>query len=409
MSRTETGMGGVTPAWRGAVTLLCALAIAAPVAAQTTLRVASYNAALTGDAPGALIADLRDGANAEAQALAEVIQSVRPDILLVNELDWDADGTAADLFRTRYLAVGQNGAEGIDYPYFVAPPVNTGVASGIDLDGDGALGGPGDAWGFGAHPGQYGFAVFSRWPIDSAAMRSFQTLPWRAMPGSLLDAPDPEGAPLAGPEGLYGAEAAAALRLSSKTHLDLPVILGDARVHILASHPTPPVFDGPEDRNGKRNHDEIRFWADYIDGADWIIDDAGRAGGLSESVRFVILGDLNADPFDGDSRGAGVRQLLEHPAVLGSATEARITPAGAGSLGQPEEAVGQSGDPRFDTADFGPRPGNLRVDYVLPSRAGFRWTDSGVVWPRDGAPLAEAAKASDHRLVWVDLELVPHD
>ena len=34
-------------------------------------------------------------------------------------------------------------------------------------------------------------------------------------------------------------------------------------VHFLVSHPTPPVFDGPEDRNGPRNYDEIRFWADY--------------------------------------------------------------------------------------------------------------------------------------------------
>ena len=34
--------------------------------------------------------------------------------------------------------------------------------------------------------------------------------------------------------------------------------------HLLASHPTPPVFDGDEDRNGKRNHDEVRLIADYI-------------------------------------------------------------------------------------------------------------------------------------------------
>ena len=27
-------------------------------------------------------------------------------------------------------------------------------------------------------------------------------------------------------------------------------------VHFLTSHPTPPVFDGPEDRNGTRNGDE---------------------------------------------------------------------------------------------------------------------------------------------------------
>ena len=31
--------------------------------------------------------------------------------------------------------------------------------------------------------------------------------------------------------------------------------------------PDAAVFDGPEDRNGTRNHDEIRFWADYVNPA----------------------------------------------------------------------------------------------------------------------------------------------
>ncbi|MEM8957996.1 MAG: endonuclease/exonuclease/phosphatase family protein [Pseudomonadota bacterium] len=409
MDGSGTVRRGAGFGWRRAVALLCWLMLAAPVAAQETLRVASYNAALNRDAAGALVADLRGGTDPQARALAEIVQSVRPDILLVNELDWDAAGEAAELFRSLYLATGQNGQDGIEYPYMVAPPVNTGVASGIDLDGDGGVGGPGDAWGFGSFPGQYGFAIFSRWPIDADAMRSFQTLPWHAMPGNLLEAADPKGAPLAGPDGFYGAEAAEALRLSSKTHLDLPVLMGDARVHLLASHPTPPVFDGPEDRNGKRNHDETRFWADYVEGAGWMTDDGGQAGGLPDGRRFVILGDLNADPFDGDSTGNAIWQLLDHPLVLGSATDPAITPAGEGSLDQPDETENHRGDPRFDTADFGRRPGNLRVDYVLPSRAGFQWRDGGVVWPREGMALAEAAQASDHRLVWVDLALVPLD
>ena len=53
-------------------------------------------------------------------------------------------------------------------------------------------------------------------------------------------------------------------RLSSKSHWDVPIRIGRETVHFLVSHPTPPVFDGPEDRNGTRNHDEIRFWADYV-------------------------------------------------------------------------------------------------------------------------------------------------
>ena len=96
-------------------------------------------------------------------------------------------------------------------------------------------------------------------------------------------------------------------RLSSKSHWDVPVEVGGRTVHVLASHPTPPTFDGAEDRNGRRNHDEIRFWADYVRpgaGSGYIYDDAGGTGGLKPGSSFVILGDQNADPLDGDSVAA---------------------------------------------------------------------------------------------------------
>jgi hypothetical protein len=67
-----------------------------------------------------------------------------------------------------------------------------------------------------------------------------------------------------------------------------------------------------------------------------------------------------------------------------------------------------------DTADWrdDPGPGNMRVDYVLPS-IGLEVTGSGVFWPLAVSPLARLiAKdptggrrpvSSDHRLVWVDI------
>ena len=61
--------------------------------------------------------------------------------------------------------------------------------------------------------------------------------------------------------------------------------------------------------------------------------------------------------------------------------------------------------PRFDTADFDDEaPGNLRVDYVLPS-AGLEIAGAGVFWPIEGEPGAALIDASDHRLVWVDVTL----
>ena len=210
------------------------------------------------------------------------------------------------------------------------------------------------------------------------------------------------------PSEWYDADEQAVLRLSSKSHWDIPVKVKGKTVHVLASHPTPPVFDGPENRNGRRNHDEIRFWIDYVAGEDYMVDDQGRSGGLPEQARFVIMGDLNADPNDGDSTGSPARKLLASPRV-----NTDITPVSAGAA---ESAIRQGGanlthlgGADFDTADFADgTPGNLRVDYVLPSD-NLCLTGAGVFWPLPGDPLYDLVgdypfPSSDHRLVWIDLK-----
>jgi hypothetical protein len=178
------------------------------------------------------------------------------------------------------------------------------------------------------------------------------------------------------------------------------------------SHPTPPVFDGPEDRNGRRNFDEIRFWADYISpGATstYIYDDAGAPGGLKSGELFVIAGDQNSDPLDGDSIAGSIQQLIEHDLVNGS-----LTPASAGaveaSLLQGAANTSHLSDPAFDTADFADgAPGNLRADYVLP-RNNLKIVDGAVFWPVQADPLFRLTgvfpfPSSDHRLVWLDVRV----
>ena len=360
-----------------------------------TLRVATFNASLNRPAEGDLRRDLSTSTNAQAQAVAETIQRARPDVLVLQELDHDPE--ALRLLQRNYLERGWNGAQPIAYPYTFTAPVNTGVPSGLDLNGDGTVGGPDDAYGFGAFPGQYGMAVLSRYPIDEDDVRTFQKLLWKDMPGNRI------------PTDFYSPEAVDALRLSSKSHWDVPVRVGRETVHVLVSHPTPPVFDGPEDRNGRRNADEIRFWADYVGKARtsrWITDDDGRRGGLKGHDPFVVAGDLNADPFDGDSVPGAAQQLLDHPEVNTS-----VTPSSEGGVEQSALQGGPNathrGDPRFDTADFAEPPGNVRVDYVLPSR-GLAINDARVFWPTTADPLFRLTgvfpfPASDHRLVWVDV------
>jgi len=348
---------------------------AMPETREATIRVATFNMALNEDAPGAVIDRLR-GEDAQARKLAWIIQTVRPDVILLNELDYDDAHLAADLFQQRYL---ETGAAPIAYPHRFVASVNTGVASGLDLNQDGEAAGAQDAWGFGQHPGQYGMLVLSRYPIDLARVRTLQQLRWSTMPGALQPV-HPDGTPY------YSDVIWPQLRLSSKSHWDLPIQTPQGEFHLLAAHPTPPVFDGPEDRNGRRNHDEIRLFADYIDPSrsGWIVDDQGKRGGLQAGARFVLVGYYNADPVRGASTQNAIGQFLEHPLIQ------RVDPRQSGA---PEQT---------QTADFGPESGLMRVDYVLPSR-NFSVHRRGVFWPGANSPRQAWLEASDHRLVWVDL------
>ncbi len=392
------------------------------VTSQETIKFATFNASLNRNSAGQLIADLLTPNNTQAQTVAEIIQRTDPDVLLINEFDFDPEGKAAELFQENYLGISQNGADPVAYNYFYVAPSNTGIASGFDLDNNGSAvtvpGTPGygnDAYGFGNFPGQFGMVVYSKYPIDKANVRTFQNFLWQDMPGALL--PDNPATPE--PQDWYSPEELEVFRLSSKSHWDIPIQFNGETIHVLTSHPTPPVFDGPEDRNGTRNHDEIRFFADYITPGKnaYIYDDLGNFGGLKTGDRFVIMGDQNADPFDGDSANDAILQLLDNPLVNTSVTPTSLGASEQASLQGRANATHQ-GNSAFDTADFADStPGNLRADYVLPSET-LEITEAGVFWPESTDPLFPLVgvfnptlpggfPSSDHRLVWAEVTVAP--
>lgn len=387
--------------------LLFAVSIAH--AQPVTMRVVAFNV------QDVRPSDLADAAHPRLKHLAEVIQRVRPNIILLNEIACSMPGSPgfqegmppdsnARRFVDLYLSTPQAPELGpLTYRVFAAP-VNSGVCSGFDLDNNGRAvksypdprGGPdrgaphpepgpeardygNDCWGFGAFPGQYGMALLVAEPLEVLAeqARTFQRLPWDYMPGAFLPTKE-DGTPW------YSDEERALMRLSSKSHWDVPVRLpGGAVVHLLCSHPTPPAFDGPEMRNKKRNHDEIRFWADYVSDASYIVDDAGRDGGLRAGQSWIILGDLNADADEGDSFKNPITNLLGSISRL-NLGDVPLADIDAGSLS------------RDDTASFG-----MRVDYVLPS-TDLEWLRGGVY---RAIPSGAKAFPSDHFPVWVDVRV----
>lgn len=332
----------------------------------------------------------RQPAHPQVQAAAAILRLLRPDILVLQEVDHVVDGSlpldaVVEAFQSRHLEGEGEGGPPLRYPWRFVAPSNTGRLSGLDLDGDGVAADSSargtdahgqDSWGYGRYPGQYSMALLSRFPVDSVAARTFRNFRWQDLPGHNI------------PPDFFPPGVEEVVRLSSKSHWDVPVETPAGTLHLWVSHPTPPAFDGPEERNHRRNFDEIAFWVRYLDGDPSVYDDRGVRGGWN-GAPFVVAGDLNADPAHDTYRFGGqtpMGQLLDHPAIQDTDAFAR-SPAGG-----------------LNTAPF---LGGRRVDYLLPDTR-LRVVDGGVYWPdpeNDPEGAERAGIASDHRLVWIDVAL----
>lgn len=324
--------------------------------AQEALRVAVFHTELSRDGPGLLYRDIARGEDAQVAAVVDVIASAAPDVIVLRGIDWDLDGLALSALAAELAEAG------LDLPFRFAARPNRGIPTGLDIDGNGRTGDPEDAQSYGLFVGQEGLAVLSRWPIAAGEAHDFTQMLWADLPGALLPWPgQPDGT-------------AEVLRLSSTAHWLLPIDTPDhGRLWLGAFAATTPVFDGPEDRNGRRNHDELRFWQLLLDGA---LPTPAPEG-------LILAGHANLDPDRGEGRREAIRALLSHPELQDP------QPRGAADT--------LTVDWKRDDLE------RMRISYVLPSQD-WRILDAGVVWPPAGTPEAETADtASRHRLVWVDV------
>lgn len=352
-----------------ALTLALILALAflsTPIRAET-LRIATWQVELSRDGPGLLLRDLKREPNPQITAAITVLRALDADIILLTDIDFDLGNHALNAFADLLAA------QGAPYPTRFALPPNSGVPTGFDLDRNGRLAEARDAMGYGRFAGDGGMAILSRHPVNETAVQDMTAFLWRDLPGALLP---PDLTP----------DLTAIQRLSTTGHWAVPITIGPHTLTLLAYHASPPVFDGPEDRNGRRNHDESAFWLHYL---------AGELPYPPPATPYIILGDANLDPSDGDGRPAALNALLTHPDLQ--------DPAPRGSHARTDAS--QSGDPALDTALFDPPLGGLRLDYVLPS-ASLTVTAAGVLWPAESDPLSTAlTAASRHRPVWIDITL----
>ena len=67
-------------------------------AESDSVRFATYNTSLYRREHGQLMAELEEDSHKRPSQIAEVIQAIRPDVILLNEFDYDEEGVAARLF-----------------------------------------------------------------------------------------------------------------------------------------------------------------------------------------------------------------------------------------------------------------------------------------------------------------------
>ena len=349
--------------------LILSFGLAAPSAASDNFRVALFHTEFARDGPGLLYRDLISAKDEQIEAGLRLLLRINADILVLGGLDYDHHHLALNALVDRLGGYSHT---------FTSTP-NRGLASGLDLDRDGRVGGPDDAFGYGEFRGSNGLAVLSRFPLIEADLLNETGRKWLELSGNIA------------PEGTLSVE-----RVSSTSHWRLPFSLPSGReIAVVIWHATPPVFDGHEDRNGRRNHDETVLALRMIEDSDRPVIAAGLA---------------NLDPVDGEGRKVAIERFLDHE---------RLQDPNPGSAGGARAALDDGGinimhrgDPSLDTVDWPDndnRPGNLRTDYILPDKD-FSVAASGVLWPEDDGTLRDdVLKASRHRIVWMDLSLDPLD
>ena len=218
-------------------------------------RFATFNASLNRVNAGDLAAELAAAGSAQPATIAEIIQRTRPEVLLINEFDYDAGRRrCAHGSRTTTCRCSQNGADPIEYPYplhravehrhLLRASTSTTAAASADFV-------PNDSFGFGFFPGQFGMVVYSMYPIDVDDIRTFQNFLWKDMPGALL----PDDPATAGPADWYSPDELDVFRLSSKSHWDVPIRIGDRHGALPRQ---PPDATGVRRPRGPQRHPQLR-------------------------------------------------------------------------------------------------------------------------------------------------------
>ncbi len=310
---------------------------------------ATLHADLIRKGPALLLRDLERGKDKQVAALRMLVKTIQPDILFLTKVDFDLEHRTGSALK-----------EALGFKHMFTRAPNSMTPTALDLDGDGRAG---DRQAWVRYAGEGGMLLLSQHPVELAY--HLNDLLWKDAPNAAMPVNE-HGAPFP------SAEAQGVQKLVSQGLWIVtvtPEILPP--LTLVLFHNQTPAFDGPEDLNGLRNSAQLGLLSAVMD----------EDYGTFPKDRFILMGNANLDPNDGDGERAAISALL---------ADKRL---------QDAKPVSESGD--HVTANW-EKYGSMRVSYVLPS-TDWSIAQAGVVWPNDGPLRAAAEQASRHRMVWVDV------
>jgi hypothetical protein len=343
---------------------------------------------------------LMSASDEQATAAAEVAARFEPDILCINELQYDISG---------WPAQGMPGAApGSPYGGYNVPGADNAkrVAERVAAAGGPSYehtlltaGNSGYYWegntlgfdwfilrGWGEYPGRFNTAVLSKYPIVEDQVRIITNFAWEDLPDNKIAQMDSE----------IGVQVPPGFPLFEKSLNVVPVQVGADVVHLVLLHPVSPAFDPI---NPYRNYDELRALRLFLDGQ------LPGVEPLAVGAKFIVVGDLNADPDDGDSLPGAIQQVLEQPDLLA------VFPEGAGTKGNNGQYNTYISGCGLDDGSVVTNPAarfQLQLDYLLPSATIGQPLESNNFFPdiaQNQYDFALSCRASDHRFLSIDVEI----
>lgn len=337
----------------------------------------------------------------QVDAAAKIVARFHPDVVCLNEMQFDIanvptsgmpgaksakPGTfsTAESNATRIAArIAAENPEAI-YPYALITVGNSGFAwSGPRPSTE-----PGSDWyslrGWGEYRGRFNTIVLSKFPIVTDQVRIITDVAWDAIPKNSIAQMKTD----------TGLDVPAGYPVFEKSLNVIPLDIHGKTTYLVMSHPTAPAFWSI---NPYRHEDELRALALFLDGQ------LPGVESVPQGSPFVLIGDLNADPEEGDSRPGAIARVLAHDRLE------PWFPEGAGTMGKnPTFNTYVSGCGKGDGSSVGDPSSRfqMQIDYILPSKEIGRAQGGAVFFPNRAESQEDfdlACRASDHMFLYVDL------